>query len=182
MELAPEDALVPYIEEIKDFSMREFGALPHLTVTRDERYEDLRILTEYPEEEYRKIWSVFNSPMFEFKMDHRKPQRYHNCKAGNWALQMNLETGDILQCVGNRYLGNIYDLTKELDYQEVGKGCMLPYCYNCHAYLTLGLIPGVEAPTYFEMRDRVTTDGKHWVNETMQDFFSQKLYDNNMSD
>lgn len=179
VELVPEDELVPYIDEIKEYSLKNFGALPHLTVPRDERCDDLRILTNYSDDEFDKIWSVFQSPMFDFKMANRKSQRYNNCMAGLWALQLDLETGEVKQCTGNRRIGNVYDLSKELELKAVGKGCMLPYCFNCHAYLTLGLIPEVDAPTYCEMRDRTTETGEHWINETMRKFFSQKLYDNN---
>ena len=63
VEITPEDDLIPYIEEVKEYSIKEFGALPHITVARDERYDDLRILSKYSEEEYIRIWSTFESPL-----------------------------------------------------------------------------------------------------------------------
>lgn len=75
--------------------------------------------------------------------------------AGIWSLQMNLETGDINKCIGNPYLDNIYeDLCREIKFEAVGHNCKLPYCWNCHAYLTLGVIDGFKAPTYYDVRDR----------------------------
>ena len=41
------------------------------------------------------------------------------------------------------------------------------------------MIPELITPTYLEMRDRVTVDGRHWVGEDMRQFLSQKLADNN---
>ncbi len=180
VEITPEDALIPYIDEIKTFCIKEFGALPHITVTRDERCADLRILSQYSDEEYKKIWSVFDSPMFDYKMEHRESQKDKQCMAGAWSIQLDLETGRMLQCVGSKCdIGCIFDLTREIDFKEVGKGCKLPYCYNNHAYLVLGVMPGEHAPTYCEMRDREMGNQEHWLNENMQEFFSQKLYRNN---
>lgn len=100
--------------------------------------------------------------------------------AGIWSLQMNLETGDINKCIGNPYLDNIYeDLCREIKFEAVGHNCKLPYCWNCHAYLTLGVIDGFKAPTYYDVRDRKTADGKHWVHGDMAEIFKQKLYENN---
>ena len=41
------------------------------------------------------------------------------------------------------------------------------------------MIPELVTPTYLEMRDRITADGRHWVGEEMRQFLSQKLSDNN---
>ena len=41
------------------------------------------------------------------------------------------------------------------------------------------MIPELETPTYLEMRDRVTSDGRHWVGEEMRRFLSHKLSENN---
>jgi len=77
-------------------------------------------------------------------------------------------------------LCNIYEnIEDEIYFQQVGKECPLPYCFNCHAYLTLGLIPDVKAPTYLEMRDRITCDGNHWIHDKMRTVMNQKLYINN---
>ena len=58
-------------------------------------------------------------------------------------------------------------------------GCKLPYCYNCHAYLTWGTIADIDTPTYLEMRDRKTCDGKNWINKEMREVMKQKLSENN---
>lgn len=180
VELVPSDDLVPFIEEIKECCLRNVGALPHLTVPRDDRDMNLKILTEYDLGEYRRIWGQFNSQMFDFKLDNVSIKRFENCKAGEWSFQLNLETGAINKCLGNPYLDNIYDdICETIHLEAVGGDCCLPYCYNCHSYLALGLVEEIEAPTYWEVRDRETLDGHHWVTDEMKAVFTQKLYLNN---
>lgn len=180
IEYVPMDKSVSLIPEIKKYCIDNFGALPHITVARDERFKDFRILSNYSVEEYRDIWGQFDSKMFNFKMDNMDSKRYSNCKAGLWAAELNLANGELLKCTGNPRLCNIYeDLNDDIFFEEVGGRCCLPYCFNCHAYLTLGLMPDIVTPTYFEMRDRVKSDGTHWVKERLMNVFSQKLYENN---
>ena len=179
IEYVPTDASVELIPEIKEYCMRHFGALPHVTVTRDERYKDFRVLTEYSLEEYKKIWSQFNSNMFDFKLQYVIDSQHSYCMAGLWAAELNLATGELYQCTNNPRLCNIYqDIDKEIVFKEVGMQCCLPYCFNCHAYVTLGLMAEYLSPSYLEMRDRIKKDGTHWIGEKLRDIFSQKLYKN----
>lgn len=180
VEITPNDDLIPYIDEIKELSLREFGAIPHLTIARDDRTDNLKILSKYSTEDYRKIWGTFDSKLFDFKMDQLYVKRNECCMAGEWAFHMNLETGDVFKCVGNPYLDNIYDdICRKIHLESVGCNCILPYCYNAHVYLPLGLIEDIKAPTYYEVRDRITTNGDHWVHGEIAEIFKQKLYKNN---
>ena len=43
------------------------------------------------------------------------------------------------------------------------------------------MIPELVTPTYLEMRDRITSNGRHWIGEDMCEFLSQKLSENNQS-
>lgn len=180
IEITPSDELIPYIDEVKAFAIREFGAYPHITVARDDTTENVKVLTQLSMDEYKRTWGSFDSVLFEFKVAQVYKKRQEYCMAGIWSLQMNLETGDINKCIGNPYLDNIYeDLCREIKFEAVGHNCKLPYCWNCHAYLTLGVIDGFKAPTYYDVRDRKTADGKHWVHGDMAEIFKQKLYENN---
>lgn len=176
VEYVPMDESVKLISEIKEYSMENFGALPHVTVTRDERYRDFRPLTKYTLDEYKKIWGVFESEMFQFKIDYVMNPQKHYCMAGLWSAELNLATGDLFQCTNNPRIGNIYqDIDKNIEFKEVGNECCLPYCFNSHAYLTFGLMPGYETPTYLDMRDRIRKDGSHWIKGELRNVFSQKL-------
>lgn len=173
IEITPHDSLVKDIQEIKELSMREFGALPHITVARDESTSDIEILSQYTREEYTKIWSQFDSEMFNFKMETFNIKRCEFCYAGLWSIQLDLETGDYYQCYDGDKLGNLRS-NESIVFKAIGK-CRKAHCFNSHAFLTYGLIPELNCPTYAQMRDRVTTDGKHWVQEKALEFFSSKL-------
>lgn len=180
VELVASDDLIPLIDSIKKSSLENLGALPHLTIPRDDRSRELKILTRLSMDEYFNTWKQFDSLMFQFKWDNTSIRRFENCMAGFWSFAMDLETGEIRKCLSNPYLDNVYeDICADIHLEKVGSECCLPYCYNCHAYLTLGLIEEVKAPTYYEVRDREMTDGRHWITDTLKDIFNQKLYDNN---
>lgn len=180
IEITPSDDMVPYIDEIKEFSINAFGALPHITVTRDESVKSFKILSGYTYEEYKTIWGTFDSEMFDFKMKNVGIRRFENCMAGVWSLHLNLESGDLYKCTHNPYLDNIYeDLESEINLEPVMDRCCLPYCYNCHSYLALGTVPEIDAPTYYEVRDRKMKNGEHWVRGDIKEIFEQKLYVNN---
>ena len=180
VELVADDSVIPFIEEIKEFSKKHFGALPHCTIPRDDTVSNLDVLTEKSLDEFKKIWEQFDSDLFNYKMKILNEKRTEDCKAGLYSFFMNLESGDAWKCTNNPYLDNLYeDLNREISFKKIGHECCLPFCYNGHAWLTLGCIEELEAPTYYEMRDRKTVDGQHWISDTMRNVFSQKLYVNN---
>lgn len=178
IEVTPNDKLVPYIDELKTFSLSSFGAYPHVTVARNEGVKNIALLTEYSRDEYKKIWSEFNSDLFDFKLSIFNQKRKEFCYAGLWSLWINLETGYYAQCYKGDRLGNIKNMDKPLNFRAIGK-CKQPHCFNGHAFLALGDIPEINAPTYTNERDRITDDGEHWFNEDMRLFLSSKLYENN---
>lgn len=177
IEITPYDDLIPYIEEIKNFSMENFGALPHITVARDKDTPDIKILTKLSREEYKKIWSQFDSEMFNFKFRTFNEQREEFCYAGDWSLFVYLGTGEYRKCYFGDVIGNVCD-DSPIKFKACGK-CLMPHCFNGHAFLAFGCIPELESPTYFEERDRFTRSGEHWVKEPVASFFSTKLYDSN---
>ena len=67
VEITPSDELEPYIDEVKEFSIKHFGALPHITIGRNELKPGYVRLTKHTEEEYNKIWGQFDSELFRFK-------------------------------------------------------------------------------------------------------------------
>lgn len=186
IEITPSDELVPHIEELCRFSLEHFGALPHVTVARNESLKnttDLPRWTQYSLEEYEKIWGVFSSELFRFKNSVWDAKVEDFCNAGRWSLVLDLYTGKSRPCYRAEALPNFYDVSKPFPGETaVGRRCREPHCYNGHAFLTLGLVPSIQTPTYAEMRDRECSDGSHWLTPRMRAFFSQKLYDNNPRD
>ena len=179
IEITPHDELVSYIDEIKEFSLQEFGALPHITVARDEGSDKILLLTKYSREEYKKIWSQFNSEMFNFKLSIFNEDRSNDfCYAGLWSLAVELETGFYRQCYNGDILGNFKDLNKPVNFRAIGK-CRQPHCFNGHAFLACGNIPELETPYYYQERDRETLSGEHWFTPELKAFFSTKLCESN---
>lgn len=178
IEITPHDELVPYIDEIKKFSLDNFGALPHITVARNEGTKDIALLTNYSRDEYKKIWESFNSDLFDFKLRIFNQKRCEFCYAGLWSLAVNLEDGYYSQCyIGDR-LGNICDLNKPINFRAIGK-CREPHCFNGHAFLAFGNIPELISPSYASERDRKTNSDEHWLQPEIRDFFTSKLAESN---
>lgn len=177
IEITPYDDLIPYISEIKSFSLKNFGALPHITVARDSDTEKIEILTSLSKDEYKKVWGQFDSELFNFKFSTFNVKQTSFCYAGDWSLMVYLGTGEYKQCYKSPIKGNIMN-DKEIDFCAIGK-CTLPHCFNSHAFLAFGCIPGEDKTTYSLERDRVTVDNKHWLKENFREFFATKLYNAN---
>lgn len=179
IEVTPHDELVPYIEEIKRFSMEHFGAWPHITVARNEGTQEIALLTKYSREEYKKIWSVFDSALFDFKLSLFNVNRKEFCYAGLWSLSVDLESGIYRQCYDGDVLGKLTDTEKPINFRAICK-CRQPHCFNGHAFLGCGVIPEVNGPTYTQERNRIETNGSEWFSEEMKAFFSSKLEETNI--
>lgn len=178
VELTPSDDEIPYIDEIKELCMKNLGALCHITVARDNTRTEIPILSALSRDEYIKVWGQFDSPLFDFKMQIFGEPRDEACYNGLWGGYINLETGSISQCYGLSPARIFDNLSAPIDFCPVVK-CKKAHCYNGHSWLTLGMIPELATPTYLEMRDRITSDGRHWVGEEMRRFLSHKLSENN---
>ena len=180
IEITPHDELIEYIDEIKEFCYKNFGALCHITVARADNTSDKHILTNLSKENYRKVWSAFNSSMFSFKLSTFLAKRREYCYAGKWSYSLNIGTGIIQQCYSSNEYKNIFDdIYSNIELNSIGKKCLEPHCYNSHAFLTFGDIPSLDTPYYEEMRNRVCEDGSEWLNPYMKEFCSHKLIENN---
>ena len=181
LEATPSDELIPYIEEMQEEAIKHVGAVNHVTVGRDQRKKGaLPILTSMSTNEYSKIWSVFKSNFFEYKMSIFGKARKEFCYAGAWSLYVDLVSGNARQCYCSYFCQNIFeDITKKIIWKPIGNNCRELHCYNGHAFLTLGLIPELKSPTYGEIRNRKCQDGTEWLKPEMKDFMSTKLFESN---
>ena len=112
IEVTPSDELIPYIDEMKKVSIEHLGALPHITVARDESKSDYPLLTKLSREEYIKTWGQFDSMMFDFKIKVFGQKRKEYCYAGNWTWTLNLITGTMKQCYKTNFFANISNCSK----------------------------------------------------------------------
>ena len=166
IEVTPSDELIPYIEELKNFSYSNFGALPHITIARNDSTKNIDYLTNLSDKEYSKTWSQFDSSFWKFKRSIFGKKQEKFCYAGAWSAYIDLSTGMANQCYCGKSLGNVFE-NPERPFPENPVGCCsIPHCYNGHAFLTWGLIPDLDTPTYAEVRNRTTQNGE-WLNVTL---------------
>ena len=180
VELMPYDGLIDDIDEIINLCKLELGAACQITVGRNDLTEKKDLLTSMSRKEYESVWRKFDSTMFDFKLDIFQKKIDNFCYAGVWTLYVDLGTGASKPCYGQLSNQNIFNNPEQpIIFNPVGKHCRQPYCYNGHAFLTLGVIPELETPTYADIRNRVCEDGREWLSKEVKDAFSQKLADNN---
>lgn len=179
IEITPSDELIPYIDEVMEFSMRNFGALPHLTIARNDKTESIDYLTRLPMAEYDRNWSRFDSGFWKFKKTIFGKKQIDFCYAGDWSIYIDLTTGNATPCYCGSSLGDVFaHPDKPLPVRPIGH-CPIAHCYNGHALLTLGNIPKKYVTGYGEIRDRVKTDGSHWLQPELLAFFNSKLEESN---
>lgn len=180
IELVPHDELIPILDEIKNYSMANFGALPQLTIARRDDTRGIEKMTNLSEEEYNKVWGQFDSTFWKFKMGIFGKKRTEFCYAGERLIDVDLATGDTTQCYCTKCTQNVFEkLNRPINFLPYGKGCAFPHCFNGHSLLSLGCIPDFCDTTYAELRDRVRKDGTHWLQKEFFDFISQKLDNEN---
>lgn len=181
VEVTPTDELIPYIEDVKNIVRENVGALPHITIAREQKSEKyIPILSKMSKKKYAKTWSIFKSDMFDFKMSVWGEKRKEFCYAGCWSGLLNIGNGDLRACYESRIHHDIFkDINKPINFVAIGKHCKMPHCYNSHSFLALGNIPEIRSCTYDRIRNRVCDDGTEWLNKEMKAFISQRLEDNN---
>lgn len=179
IEITPSDELIPYIDEVMDFSMQHFGAPPHLTIARNDNTKGIDYLTELPMKEYDEVWSRFDSDFWKFKKPIFGKRQKDFCYAGDWSIYIDLTTGEATPCYCGASLGDVFANPNEpLPRRAVGK-CPIAHCYNAHMLLTLGCIPKKYGTRYGDIRDRTKSDGSHWLQPELLDFFNSKLEETN---
>ncbi len=180
IEMMPVDEYIPFIDEIKEFSMKHFGALPQLSIARDDRTSGIDHLTKLDMEAYNNIWSQFDSNFWYYKRSIFGVKQTGFCYAGQWSMYLNLCSGFATQCYCHREKPKdiFADPEKPLPLGAIGS-CLEPHCYNGHALMTLGLIPGATDVRYGDIRNRIRSDSGQWIQPEMLDFLNSKLVESN---
>ena len=179
VEIIPSDELIPYIDEVKEYCMNSFGALCHVSIARDERTPDWRVLSDLDFESYKKVWGCFDSALFDFKSELFYVKRKEFCYAGDWSVVINFDNGDIKHCNYSDVIGNIFDFSKPIKFTAIGKCCPSPHCYNGHSFLALGDIPEINSVTYDMVRNRKTIEGSEWLQPEMKEIMQCRLEESN---
>ena len=171
------DEYIPYLEEIKKVCKENVGAYPQLAATRDEEAKEIKLLTRLSKEEYVKLGREFESPLFDFTMKNFMVPRKEFCYAGDWTFLLDLSTGDARKCYhcpSDQYI--FKDINKKIKFEAVGNNCHCAYCVNSSHFMSLGVIPNIETPTYANLRNRQEAN---WYNEKMNKFLNTKLNNEN---
>ena len=180
LEITPSDELIPYIDEVKEWSLKYLKALPHITIARIDNEPEIPMLTKYSKEEFSRIWSSFDSEMLRFKLPIFGEKRNEFCYAGDWSFCVNLGTGEATKCYLESSLGNIFEnLNEPIKFCPVGNKCKSPHCYNAHSFFFFFVIPGFSKTTYADIRNRNCSDGTEWLKPKMKEFMSSKLEESN---
>lgn len=178
------DGYIERLDEIKQLCIENVGALPQIALTRREETGSVRdgkvqIHTKKSIEEYIEIGNSFNSPLFSFTVKNFGVKRKEFCYAGDWSGCINLATGIFTPCyASNRYYNIMDHPEKPIRWCAMGTKCCVDYCVNSSHFLSLGVIPDLDAPTYAELRNRSEAG---WYNDRMNMFLNQKLSDNNIT-
>ena len=169
------DEYIPYIDEIKKLSIKYTGELPQVALTRNETTKPISIHSSLSREEYLEYGEEFSSPLFEFTAKNFNVKRKEFCYAGDWSGVLNLETGWLSRCYASNDGINIFeDINSPIEFKAIGKHCKSPYCINSSHFLSWGVIPNLDTPSYGELRER---DG--WYSDNMSKTLSHKLSDTN---
>lgn len=173
------DEYVPYIEEIKKICKENIGDYPQIAATRKEMkgLQRVELYTEKSQEEYIKYGKEFNSPLFDFTMKNFNVKRKEFCYAGEWSGILDLSTGIMRRCYSSYIYQDIFKNPKEkIRFLAIGNCCESPFCMNSSHFMSLGVIPSIETPTYAQLRNR---EKAKWYNEEMKETLSTKLIETN---
>lgn len=184
IEITPCDELEPYIDEIKEISLKEFGAYPHVTIPRKENDDTIPLLSKHSFEEFCDIWGTFKSELFDFKKQIWGKKRTEFCHAGEWSGLLDLGTGLWSPCYNIRaQKRNMFiNIDKPFIFYPVGRHCQMPHCYNGHSFLAFGDIPEIDIFTFNQLRDRECIDGSHWLTKNVNSFLAGRLNNENVVD
>ena len=169
------DEYIPYLEEMKELCVRHTGAMPQIAATRKEGegLKKIELLTARSEEEYRRLGEEFDSPLFGFTMKNFNVKRKEFCYAGDWTAILDLSTGIMRRCYSSYLYQDIFkDPEEKIRFLAMGNCCGSPFCMNSSHFMSLGVIPSLETPSYAELRDRPEAG---WYTSGMKRFLSSKL-------
>lgn len=171
------DGYVPHIETVKQLCLEKIGAYPQVALTRDETNDRIEILFSESFDKYRKLGESFESSLFDFTCKNFNVKRKEFCYAGQWSFILNMATGMIKACYDEKEYQDIFkDPNESIKCRPVGNYCKSKYCVNSSHFMSLGIIPELNTPTYISLRNRQNAD---WYSDEMKDFLSSKFVENN---
>ena len=180
VELTANDKSIPYIDEITQKCIDNCGAIPHIIESRDNN-NNFKKLTKLSNKEHMENWNKFDTDLIKFQDSIWGEHRNEFCYAGDWISTLYLESGNFAPCfAGGPIIQNIFeDINEVIHFCSIGNKCPWEHCYAGYVLLTLGVIPNFEAPTYAQLRNRKTVDGKDWLQPEMKRFMESRFNESN---
>ena len=169
------DSYIDISNEIKAFCMDNFGFLPQLALTRNEKNNnEIEIFSKLSQPEYYEAGKDYNSELFKYTIKNFNIKRKEFCYAGDWSFLLNLCTGKMKQCYASKgEVDIIKNPNKKIKFNAIGKNCQSAYCINSSHFLSLGVIPEIKDESYAALRNKNES-----IKPVMQILLSQKLYNN----
>jgi organic radical activating enzyme len=174
------DEYLPHLDEIRRLCVERAGAPPQIAATRKEHslQSSVELYTEHSREEYHAQGRSFDSPLFDFTMKNFGVKRTEFCYAGDWSASLNLATGQMRRCyASNAMRQDVFANPRDpIRFQAIGEHCRSLFCMNSSHFMSLGVIPSVDAPSYASLRDRSSAG---WYTDRMRAFLSSRLCESN---
>lgn len=171
------DDYVPHLDEIKRLCLEKVGAYPQVALTRNEKTRPMSIMTAGTPEEYYQIGRSFQSPLFDFTFTNFMVKREEYCYAGEWSGVLDMKTGILKKCYMEPGGFDILeDPNRPIPFIPVGCDCHNTYCVNSSHFMSLGVIPELNTPSYAQLRNRPEAG---WYTPEMEEFLNSKLSESN---
>lgn len=132
---------LPYLEEIKEFCLKEVGFLPIITFAVDSNngWRRYPCFTDEIIENANKIFE--QSSVVTYEGEFLPEYRNEFCYIGDWGFVLNIENGDVQACFQSPINQNIFkDLSKPIKYEALGT-CCATYCAMGPAFQAFGFLP-----------------------------------------
>lgn len=171
------DEYVPHLDSIMKICLEKVGAPPQVAVTRREVGNDICLMTRSSRLDYVKLSKRFDSPLFNYGLENFNIKRNEFCYAGDWSFKLLLENGLLKSCYNSASSQNIFkDINKPIKFKAIGNNCRSPYCINSTHFMSLGIIPEIQSPSYATLRNRKDAN---WYSELMETALNGKLSEMN---
>lgn len=178
LELVASENYIPYLDEIKELCIEKVGAYCHVLESRNAAYADLPRLSEGSLLEHIKVWSSFNSPLFNFQQELWGIKQNGFCYAGDYSADLDLWSGNLRQCNQGGFLQNVYtNVDEPIHFLAIGNNCPSEHCFIGYVWQVLcgNILEIPRVYTYSDLRNRICHNGLEWLNPTMKEAFDQNI-------
>jgi len=170
------DGYESYADEIRRLCIERAGAMPQAYVTRRNEKNGYSYFGELSDEKYIALGRSFDSPLFEFTLENFMKRQKGFCYAGDWSFILDLGSGILTKCYSGEGRQQIFSAPeKPIRFEAIGR-CRSIYCVNSSHFMSQGIIPGVPALSYGELRNRPAAG---WYNDTARELLTGRLYESN---